>query len=116
MRVMTEIGIEYHAETEEFTETLRSKVERRLHRLAGGHRDISGASIAVSPISGANRHAEYRARIVVYHKLGNVAAVRVADTVSHPVLEAMDAVERQVREQRDRNREKSRSRRQDAIR
>ncbi len=116
MVTRTDIGIEFHTETEEFTDLLRNKVENRLQRLAGGHRGISGASVAVNPVGGTNRHTEYRVRIVIYHKLGNVAAVRVADTVSHPVLEALDAVERQVREQRERSRKKNRARRPDASR
>ncbi len=106
--------IEFHDETGELTERLRDKVEHRLRRLARGHRDLTGVSVAVSLESGATRHHEYRVRFVVYHKLGNVAAAREAADVSGAMLEALDAVERQVRVQRERTREKNRARRRDA--
>ena len=94
--------IEYHTETYEFTNGLKAKLEKRLEKLAGRHRDITGASLAVHTVSGANRHHEYK---------DNIAAIRKADTVSNAVLEALDAIERQVREQRERQRERNRVRR-----
>ena len=103
--------IEYHTETIEFNDDLKAKLEKRLNKLSEGHRDITGASLAVHTINGANRHHEYKVRLVVYHRPDNIAAIRKADTVANAVLEALDAVERQVREQRDRRRERHRARR-----
>ena len=107
----TGFTIEYHTETIEFTNGLKAKLEKRLEKLAGRHRDITGASMAVHSISGANRHPEYKVRLVLYRRPDNIAAVRKADTVSNAVLEALDAIERQVREQRERQRERNRVRR-----
>ena len=107
----TRFTIEYHTETFEFTNGLKAKLEKRLEKLAGRHRDITGASLAVHTVSGANRHHEYKVRLVLYRKPDNIAAVRKADTVSNALLDALDAVERQVREQRERQRERNRARR-----
>ena len=105
---VTGFTVEYHTETHELTDSLRAKVEQRLEKLARGHRDITGASLAVQMVSGANRRHEYKVRLVLYHKPDNIAAVHKADTVANALLEALDAVERQVREHRERQRERTR--------
>ena len=107
----TGFTIEYHTESIEFTNGLKAKLEKRLEKLAGRHRDITGASLAVHNVSGNNRHHEFKVRLVLYHRPDNIAAVRKANTVSNAVLEALDAVERQVREHRERQRERNRARR-----
>lgn len=107
----TDFTVEYHTETYELTNGLKGKIEQRLDKLARRHHDITGASLAVQTISGANRRHEYKVRLVLYHKPDNIAAVRKADTVANALLEALDAVERQVRERRERLRERARGRR-----
>ena len=107
----TDIVVEYHAETVEFTDAVKAKVDTRLRKLARGHRDISGASVAINIVSGANRHQEYRARVVLYRRPSNVVAIRKDAMVSNAVLDAVEAIERQVRDQRERLRERSRNRR-----
>ena len=108
----TGFTIEYHTESIEFTNGLKAKLEKRLEKLAGRHRDITGASLAVHNVSGNNRHHEFKVRLVLYHRPDNIAAVRKANTVANAVLEALDAVERQVRQQRDRLRERNRANRE----
>jgi len=103
--------IEYHTDTPELTENLKGKLQQRLEKLARRHHDITGASLAVNTISGANRHPEYKVRLVLYHKPDNIAAIEKADTVANALLAALDAVERQVREGRERLRARSRARR-----
>ena len=111
VRATHTIPIEYHSETADFTDAQKAKVERRLQKLSGGHRAIAGAFVGVHVVSGANRHQEYRARVVLYRRPSNIAASSTADTVSLAVQDALDAVERMTREQRERMRERSRSRR-----
>ena len=106
----TDFTVEYHTETYEFTNGLREKVEQRLEKLARRHHDMTGASLAVHMVSGANRRHVYKVRLVLYYKPDNIAAVRKADTVANAVLETLDAVERQVREHRERRRERTRGR------
>lgn len=104
----TGFSVEYHTETYELTNGLKGKVEQRLEKLARRHHDITGASLAVQTVSGANRRPEYKVRLVLYHKPDNIAAIRKADTVANALLEALDAVERQVRQHRERQRERTR--------
>lgn len=100
--------VEYHSETHELNNELKEKLEHRLDKLARRHRDITGASLAVHNISGDNRHHEFKVRLVVYHKPDNIAAIRKGDTVQNALLDAIDAIERQVREHRDRQRARNR--------
>jgi len=104
------LTIEYHDETGKVTLALRQKIERRLERLAKGHRDIASISVAAHVISGANRHQEYEARVVVYRKPSNIASIRKAAVVSKAILEALEAVIRQVRDQRERHWTRNRNR------
>jgi ribosomal subunit interface protein len=105
-----DFAIEYHSETHEFTDSLKAKVEQRLGKLARQHRDITGASLAIHRVSGANRHHQFRVRLVLYHKPDNIAATHKADAVANALMEALNAIERQVRERRDRRRESHRAR------
>lgn len=102
-------AIEYYAESAHLSERDRNAIETRIHKLARGHRDIAGASVAIERVSGANKHAEYKARLVVYCKPVNIAASRTQDSVRLAVSEALEAIERQVREQRERMRDRHRA-------
>ncbi|MDE2731768.1 MAG: HPF/RaiA family ribosome-associated protein [Bacteroidota bacterium] len=103
--------IEYYAEGARLPQRQRTGLESRLRKLASRHRDISGASIAVELVSGDNRRAEYRARLVLYCKPANIAATHKSHSVTEAATEAMEAVERQMRSQRERMRERSRAQR-----
>ncbi len=102
-------AIEYYAESVKLSRRQRTIVETRLHKLAAGHRDIAGASVAVERIGGDTRYAKYKARLVIYCKPSNVAAIHKSDSINSAVTEALEAVERQVRRQRERFRERSRA-------
>ena len=106
-----DFSIEYYIGSAKLSQKQQNTIQTRLHKLAAGHRDIAGASVAVELISGANRREEYKARLVLYCKPANVAAVHKADSVNEAVAEALEAVERQVRSQRERVRERSRGHR-----
>lgn len=103
--------IEYYTESASLTEREKKIIESRVHKLARGHRDISGASVALECVSGANKRAEYKARLVIYCKPANVAASRTHDSVYSAVTDALDAVERQIRDQRERMRDRHRTHR-----
>jgi ribosomal subunit interface protein len=97
--------IEFHSDTPELTDDLKEKTERRLAKLTKRRKDVTGASISVQTASGDTHPRSYRARVVLYLRPDNVAAVRKEETVSQALGDALDAVERQVREQRDKLRE-----------
>ena len=106
---MSEFAIEYYVEGTHLSQRQKDAIEIRLKKLAQGHRDIAGASVAVECVSGANRRAEYRVRLVVYCKPSNIAATRTQDSVRGAISEALEAVVRQIREQRERMRDRHRT-------
>ncbi|MXW81998.1 MAG: HPF/RaiA family ribosome-associated protein [Rhodothermaceae bacterium] len=106
---MSEFAIEYYVEGTHLSQRQKDAIEVRLNKLAQGHRDIAGASVAVECVSGANRRAEYRVRLVVYRKPSNIAATRTQDSVRGAISEALEAVVRQIREQRERMRDRHRA-------
>lgn len=97
--------IEYHSDTPELTDDLKEKTERRLAKLTKRRKDVTGASIGVQTASGDTHPRAYRVRVVLYLRPDNVAAVRKEETVAQALSDALDAIERQVREQRDKLRE-----------
>lgn len=108
-RRMSEFAIEYYVEGTHLGQRQKDTIEVRLNKLARGHRDIAGASVAVECVSGANKRAEYKVRLVVYRKPSNIAATRTQDSVRGAINEALEAVVRQIREQRERVRDRHRT-------
>ena len=104
-----EFAIEYYTEGAHLSQRDKNAIEKRIHKLARGHRDIAGASVALECVSGANNHAEYKARLVVYCKPANIAASRTQSSIRFAVSEALEAIERQIREQRERMRDRHRT-------
>lgn len=79
------------------------ELEDRLRELARGHRDITGAAASLEkPAEGRETPPLYEASVVVYIRPNNIAAVEKADEPLKALQGALDAVERQVREQRGR--------------
>ena len=108
---VADFPIEYYAESAHISLKQRGTIDTRLRKLASRHKDISGASVAVERVSGTTRRAAYKARIVLYCKPANIAGTDESPAVAEAVTEALEAVERQVRSQRERIRERSRARR-----
>lgn len=100
----TDLAIEYHSDTSEFTDELKAKVADRLVKLTKQRREVTGASVGVHTDSGDTHPKEYRARIVLYQSPSSVAVNQKAGTVSGALAEALDSLERQVRKARDRRR------------
>lgn len=83
---------------------LRAEAGRRLQALATGHDDMVGASVAIEkPVHGETAHL-YEARVVAYIKPENIVAVEKEDGAMAALQAALDAVERQVRERREKRR------------
>ncbi len=86
---------------------LRDEAETRLLKLAKGHTDLTGASIIAENIeTQAPNPYWYRVRIVVYTRPKYMDATKEADTAMAAMKGALDAIERQVREERARLRER----------
>lgn len=76
-------------------------VENRLLSLAEGHTDLIGAAVAVRQPAREADPFIYEARIVVYTRPENMAAVKKDDTKEGALKAALNAIERQVREKRE---------------
>jgi ribosome-associated translation inhibitor RaiA len=76
------------------------EIEDRLRALAKGHQDITSAAVSLEPV--AERETPFfEASVVVYVRPNDIAAVEKADDPLKALHGALDAVERQVREQRE---------------
>lgn len=96
-----DFSFEFYSEVPELESELEVEAERRLRELAADRTDMIGASVAVEQPAEAETPYIYQARIVVYIKPENIAAVEKGETVETALKGALDAVERQVRERRD---------------
>ena len=86
--------------------SLQSEAEDRIGKLAWKHNDITGAAVVVEELSNDNTPHSYRVRVVVYIRPENIAASKEKDNPGQALKEALTAVERQVREQREKLRER----------
>jgi len=85
---------------------LRVEAENRLRRLTEGHTDITGASVSVDELTSSATPHRYEVRVVAYMRPEYVAAVEKQETVEGALKGALGAVERQVRELREKLRER----------
>jgi ribosome-associated translation inhibitor RaiA len=96
---------EFHTEIpnlrDEFEAELRAEAEHRLLALVEGHTDLIGASVVLEQPARAESSFIYQARVVVYGRPDHVAAVEKDNTLESTLRGAIDAVERQVRERRE---------------
>lgn len=93
--------IEMDIETPGLTDQMRGEVVERLTSLAKGHTDLIGASVTFDqPVHGETGFL-YQARIVVYMRPENVYASEKQETGEGALKGALDAIERQVREIRN---------------
>ncbi len=101
-----EFDFEFYTEVP-IVDDIQNEAETRLRNLAAGHTDITGASVAVEqPAAHKGTDFVYEVRIVVYMRPANKAATETADQVQTALKKAISAVERQVREERERLRER----------
>jgi ribosome-associated translation inhibitor RaiA len=84
---------------------LRAEAEDRLRRLTKGHTDVTGASVSVDELTGGSTPHSYEVRVVAYMRPEHIAAVEKQETAEGALKGALSAVERQVRELRDKLRE-----------
>jgi|GEM_PF-1037079 len=81
-------------------------IEDRLRDLAKGHKDIVGAAATLEkPAQGRETSYIYEATVVVYARPTNLSATEKRDSPEQALKGALDAIERQVRQQRDKLKE-----------
>jgi len=92
---------EFHSEIPHLDNALRLKAESRLQALAEDHSDMIGASVAVTELSQEETPHAFQSRVVAYIRPENLAAVETGDTIDLTLENAIDAIERQVHERRE---------------
>jgi ribosome-associated translation inhibitor RaiA len=104
-----EFDFEFYNELEnlgDLEEKLRDEAETRLRKLSKGHTDITGAAVSLESLDkGAETNYIVRARVVAYVRPENIVGVEKGDNPLSALKNALSAVERQVREKRDKLRE-----------
>jgi ribosome-associated translation inhibitor RaiA len=80
---------------------LEAEADQRLRDLASTHTDMIGAAVVVEELSNSETPHAYRARVVVYIRPQNIAAIEVADAPELALDQALSAAERQVRKKRE---------------
>lgn len=90
-------------------ERLRQEAEERLRHLSESHQDLIGAAVSLEHLTeGQVTPHLYQGRVVVYARPDNIAAVTKEADPTRAIKRTLDAIERQVREKRERLRARSR--------
>lgn len=100
-----EFTFEFYAEVpslrKPLEDELRAEAQSRLHALAADHTDLTGASVALEQPAHGESPYLYQARVVVYARPEHVAATEKGADLRSTLKSALDAIERQVRERRE---------------
>lgn len=101
-----DFSYEFFSKLEQPTGQLNTEAEQRLRKLAEGHNDIIGAAVSLDELTGDETPHFYQARIVVYMRPSDLASVEKADDPVTALEEALESIERQVRDYREKLRER----------
>lgn len=99
--------MEFNSDLEDnlFEADLMEEADSRLRTLAEGHNDVTGAAVTVRQ-QAAQQTPIYEVTVVAYVRPENVAGKEKDESPRMALRHALDAVERQVREKRERLRER----------
>lgn len=101
-----DLPIEFNSDVTDRDREFYILIEDRLRDLAEGHSDITGAAATLEqPAAGRETPYIFEASIVVYTRPNNASAVEKNEDAEQALRGALDAVSRQIREQRDKLRE-----------
>lgn len=103
----TDFAFEFHTNVPG-ADLLRTDVEAQLRDLAAGHKDLTGASVALEQPVQAESSYLYQARVVAYMRPANMVGVERHEMATAALRGAVEAVERQVRERRTRRKQSAR--------
>lgn len=106
---MPQMAFEFEFYSEDITNSqlkddLRMEAGSRLRPLAEGHDDMVGASVAIEKPARRESAYLYQARVIAYIKPENIVAVEKEESAMAALQAALDAVERQIRERREKRR------------
>jgi ribosome-associated translation inhibitor RaiA len=100
--------IEFNSDLENksFEGQLLSQAEARLRALAEGHTDLIGAAVTIREPAKAETAPLHEATVVAYVRPENIVGKDKQESAIGALKGALDAVERQVRDKRERLRER----------
>lgn len=84
---------------------LESEAESRLRELARDHTDMVGANVTMEELSHSETPHAYQAIITAFIRPEDIVAVELADSPEAALDGALEALERQVRQRRDKLRQ-----------
>lgn len=105
--INTELDFEFHSDgvaTPDLEQELWAEAWERVQALAGNRDDMIGASAAVERVEGRETPHVFKARIVAYIKPNNIVVNNKAEQPMAALQQALDTLERQVREHREKQR------------
>lgn len=106
MKEQGRIPIEFHTDITETDIDYYIMVENRIKELAEGHSDITGAAATLKqPAEGRQTPHIFEATVVTYIRPNNLSATEKDNNPELALKGALDAIERQVRQQRNRLKE-----------
>lgn len=106
--IKTELDFEFYGEdlpSPDLEDDLWAEAWNRVQALAEGHDDMIGASAAVERVEHRETPHVYQARIVVYIRPDNVVTIEKGESPMVALQQALDALERQVRKEREKRSE-----------
>jgi ribosome-associated translation inhibitor RaiA len=98
---------EFRSKVPDLEDALRAEAKDRLLALARGHTDMIGASVTPDELTRETTPHRFEARIVVYMRPTNQAAAEKADSSPGALKGALNAIERPIREARNKLRQAS---------
>lgn len=102
---LPDFDFEFYSEVPDPDDVMRTEALNSLLELAEGHDDIIGASVALEELTGGTTPHRHQARVVAFIRPDNIAAVEKAETARGALKGALTALERQVRDHREKLRE-----------
>lgn len=93
--------IDYNIEVSGVGAAFRRETEQQLRDLAASHSDMIGAAVALEKTVDTESYDIYRVRIVVYKRPQDIAVSKQGADPMATLREALDALEEQVRESRE---------------
>ena len=93
--------IDYNIEVSDVGDEFKRETEQRLNELAATHSDIVGAAVALEKVADTQTYDVFRVRIVLYKRPQDVVVTKQDADPMVTLRDALDTLEEQVREARD---------------
>ncbi len=93
--------IDYNIEVSDVGDEFKRETEQRLRELAGSHKDMVGAAVALEKTVDTQSYDVYRVRIVAYMRPQDVAVSKEEADPMVALRETLDTLESQIRTARE---------------